>query len=484
MAGFERVRGDQKPEIARQRPAVGPRRSALSPRTLSESGEPDPHAAASPRTAAAAWAERGHSWSRLGSEPGPSTISEASWQDPPAHELRPQSSGTPLPTAVRQELESALGTSLETVRIHHSDRVEELGADAFAQGEHVHFAPGRFNPNSHDGRQLLGHELIHVVQQRARRVPVPGGASPVLEHSGLEAEANSLGDLLASRMAHPPARPQPLGPRSSSPYLPSATTPQPPLGTAPPGPPPAVLMGRQYKKSESDNLDRLKRAKKRAEKRRTTKPPPKKNLASRLNKEGLEYVKGTTPTTTHNTPFGNFKASSGWGEGPNITTLKSDFGDADVGTTYKSVTGALTSDGAKDQDVAKELLGALKSDTHQTGVNIHSDQQKRAATFFSGITQVSEESRNPGAGKLARAGLRKVAKGKGLLKKTFLEDYVPALKGGTSAYKEILEGTKEAPKTLLDLVDHMSSSSDEEPPGNKQRIMKKKIRKKKKSGKK
>lgn len=42
-----------------------------------------------------------------------------------------------------------------------------LGAQAYAQGSDVQFAPGTYNPSSAQGRHLAAHELTHVVQQRA-----------------------------------------------------------------------------------------------------------------------------------------------------------------------------------------------------------------------------------------------------------------------------------------------------------------------------
>jgi len=59
---------------------------------------------------------------------------------------------------------------LSEVRIHTSGPASEaartMHVQAFALGNHVAFAPGRFDPATAAGRHLLGHELAHVAQQR------------------------------------------------------------------------------------------------------------------------------------------------------------------------------------------------------------------------------------------------------------------------------------------------------------------------------
>jgi hypothetical protein len=59
---------------------------------------------------------------------------------------------------------------------------------AITEGSHIHFAPGRYSPTM--VRQLLQHELAHVIQQRSGRVRNPFGAgAAVVHHPALEAEA-------------------------------------------------------------------------------------------------------------------------------------------------------------------------------------------------------------------------------------------------------------------------------------------------------
>jgi hypothetical protein len=100
-----------------------------------------------------------------------------------------------IPTSVRGPMESSLGADLSSVRVHQGAHVPALGAAAFTQGNDVHFAPGRYDPSSASGRDLIGHELAHVVQQRAGRVQATGdvGGVPLNDSASLEAEADSAG---------------------------------------------------------------------------------------------------------------------------------------------------------------------------------------------------------------------------------------------------------------------------------------------------
>lgn len=78
-------------------------------------------------------------------------------------------SGKQLPPDVRSKMERAFGTDFSQVRIHaNSTAAVTHGAKAFAQGNEIHFAPGAFQPESRQGRELLAHELAHVVQQQGK----------------------------------------------------------------------------------------------------------------------------------------------------------------------------------------------------------------------------------------------------------------------------------------------------------------------------
>jgi GNAT superfamily N-acetyltransferase len=113
--------------------------------------------------------------------------------------LRPKTGGWPLPRDVQRKMESALAASFSDVRIHVGPEAASIGAVAFTWGTDIHFAPGQYNPHTPHGQFLLGHELTHVVQQRAGRVSNPFGSGvAVVQDHALEAEADRMGRMAAS----------------------------------------------------------------------------------------------------------------------------------------------------------------------------------------------------------------------------------------------------------------------------------------------
>ena len=99
------------------------------------------------------------------------------------------SPGCALDLNVRRFMESRFGHDFSQVRVHvDSQAVESAGAVnalAYTVGRDIVFGPGRYAPQTSDGRRLLAHELTHVLQQHASpqrqsprvlvREPVPGG---------------------------------------------------------------------------------------------------------------------------------------------------------------------------------------------------------------------------------------------------------------------------------------------------------------------
>lgn len=90
---------------------------------------------------------------------------------------RVRGGGQSLDSGVRAQMEPAFGADFSTVRVHtdaEADTVSRsLNARAFTTGQDVFFRQGAYNPSSSSGRELLTHELTHVVQQA-------GGARPKL----------------------------------------------------------------------------------------------------------------------------------------------------------------------------------------------------------------------------------------------------------------------------------------------------------------
>ncbi|TVT74360.1 MAG: DUF4157 domain-containing protein, partial [Denitromonas halophila] len=104
---------------------------------------------------------------------------------PPAVHRTLAAPGRPLDPSLRRVFEPRFGRDFGDVRIHTDAQAhasaQAVGARAYTVGRHVAFAGGQYAPGTLAGRQLLAHELTHVVQQRGgaavlRRAPAP---SPV-----------------------------------------------------------------------------------------------------------------------------------------------------------------------------------------------------------------------------------------------------------------------------------------------------------------
>ena len=78
--------------------------------------------------------------------------------------------GNRLHTGVAEQVGGAYGQHLDDVRVHHDDHAAALSravsARAFTVGGDIFFGAGEYRPDSAGGRELLAHELAHVVQQR------------------------------------------------------------------------------------------------------------------------------------------------------------------------------------------------------------------------------------------------------------------------------------------------------------------------------
>lgn len=90
----------------------------------------------------------------------------------------PGEPGRPLDEPTRLDMEARFGQDFTQVRVHSEGAAAmtacHAGAHAYTSGQHIAFAPGRYDPASTSGRSLLAHELAHVVQQQR------GGAHPAL----------------------------------------------------------------------------------------------------------------------------------------------------------------------------------------------------------------------------------------------------------------------------------------------------------------
>ncbi|WP_167837560.1 eCIS core domain-containing protein [Nocardia altamirensis] len=80
--------------------------------------------------------------------------------------------GQPLDGATLAAMNSQFDTDFSRVRIHTGPQASAsaaaVAAQAYTVGRHVVFDARGYRPGTEDGRQLLTHELAHVVQQSAR----------------------------------------------------------------------------------------------------------------------------------------------------------------------------------------------------------------------------------------------------------------------------------------------------------------------------
>jgi len=106
------------------------------------------------------------------------------------------SGGAPLPTALRDEVESRFGHDFSHVRVHTNDdaarAASSVQARAYTLGNDIVFGAGEYAPATARGQRLLAHELAHVVQQHTtapsvvRRSPrAPLNDAPVAQATPL-----------------------------------------------------------------------------------------------------------------------------------------------------------------------------------------------------------------------------------------------------------------------------------------------------------
>jgi hypothetical protein len=92
-----------------------------------------------------------------------------------------QGGGQPLPEGARAFFEPRFGYDFSRVRVHANTQATEsaraLCARAYTVGRDVAFAAGQYAPETAEGRNLLAHELTHVVQAdpKVRSTPQTNG---------------------------------------------------------------------------------------------------------------------------------------------------------------------------------------------------------------------------------------------------------------------------------------------------------------------
>ncbi len=104
--------------------------------------------------------------------------------------------GHALDSSVRETMGRVFKTDFSPVRVHTNSQADllarSLNARAFTTGKDIYFKQGEYNPGGSGGKELLAHELTHVVQQHGDNIssknePIPSfsplvGAKPIFRN--------------------------------------------------------------------------------------------------------------------------------------------------------------------------------------------------------------------------------------------------------------------------------------------------------------
>jgi Domain of unknown function (DUF4157) len=90
-------------------------------------------------------------------------------QDVETHLSLSKGGGQPMPNEVRAFMEPRFGLSFDEVRIHKdmaaAESAKHIGAAAYTSEKDIYFGSGQYQPHTRKGKELIAHELVHVVQQ-------------------------------------------------------------------------------------------------------------------------------------------------------------------------------------------------------------------------------------------------------------------------------------------------------------------------------
>ena len=109
---------------------------------------------------------------------------------------------------MRADMEARLGFDFSNVRVHTDDRAADsasaVRARAYTVGDHVVFSHGAYAPGTQEGRHLLAHELVHVMQQ------ADAGSPSALEIGAPASRHEREADRVADRVVSADRRPVPV----------------------------------------------------------------------------------------------------------------------------------------------------------------------------------------------------------------------------------------------------------------------------------
>ena len=111
------------------------------------------------------------------------------------------SGGQSMDDHTKSFMESRFGYDFSNVQIHNDSRAHQSSANinalAYTYKDHIVFGDGQYQPGTKAGKQLLAHELVHVLQQdndqMVRRQPASPSSRPATSYIVVTAHGNHVG---------------------------------------------------------------------------------------------------------------------------------------------------------------------------------------------------------------------------------------------------------------------------------------------------
>jgi hypothetical protein len=130
---------------------------------------------------------------------------------PIVHEVL-NSPSQPLDAETRSFMEPRFGQDFSQVRVHTDAKAAEsaqaVNANAYTIGQDIVFAAGKHAPESNIGKQLMAHELTHVVQQQGSSSAIGRESTATAEQEADAVSANITDSFTSNSVAihsHPQA---------------------------------------------------------------------------------------------------------------------------------------------------------------------------------------------------------------------------------------------------------------------------------------
>ena len=145
-----------------------------------------------------------------------------------------QGGGRPLAKETRAYFEPRFGRSFARVRVHTGTQAatvaRSVNARAFTVGSNVVFGAGEYAPRTDAGRRLLGHELVHTIQQsrgtvatqvlaREAEEPCPPDCMVSPVPPGCPVSCDIDGSDIKEPISECPSLPNPSGEWATEPWL-------------------------------------------------------------------------------------------------------------------------------------------------------------------------------------------------------------------------------------------------------------------------